>query len=274
MQKCTKCGRGLKTCCQRDCSRCTSGLRCPSHGKDWGHKTGGSLFSSGVSGNAECKKCFAAVDNCSSCRGYVERAARDPGFWTNVSTPRMLLSLVGHPTTSIPIPIPSPSRKFSCSFSPNKKDQDKLAPANPQQAKFAPSWPNLPEGYVTVLAMRWSAARADPEGVPGAARGDEYRDVSDFGARMASSWLMSGLGARTDLIPCPTLSRSSTRWSVVLAPRRRQRESAFERHYARSAGWRRVTRPRGAYEACVMIGGRRASAGRTRNSDSGVVGVG
>jgi hypothetical protein len=69
-----RCGQQLEQCCSRGCNRCTSGKRCPRHGKDWAVMTGGGLFSSGRSGNgAKCRKDQLPVVNCPHCRGQQGR---------------------------------------------------------------------------------------------------------------------------------------------------------------------------------------------------------
>ncbi|URM92438.1 hypothetical protein LUW75_23550 [Streptomyces sp. MRC013] len=65
-----RCGQHLERCCSRGCGRCTSGHRCPRHGKDWAVTTGGGLFSAGRSGSGDrCRKDQVPVVNCPHCRG-------------------------------------------------------------------------------------------------------------------------------------------------------------------------------------------------------------
>lgn len=69
-QKC-HCGRTLEAhCTRRWCTSCTSGYRCPRHGKDWAYRTGGGLFTSGATGSgATCRRCHKATVNCPWCKG-------------------------------------------------------------------------------------------------------------------------------------------------------------------------------------------------------------
>jgi hypothetical protein len=71
MQKKCRCGLELERhCSSRWCTKCTSGYRCPRHGKDWAYTTGGGLFSSGRSGSgASCRRCHTRTVNCPWCKG-------------------------------------------------------------------------------------------------------------------------------------------------------------------------------------------------------------
>lgn len=65
-----RCGKTLERHCRTGCSSCTSGFRCPTHGKDWAQRTGGGFFSSGRTGSgAKCRKCGRQTVNCSVCKG-------------------------------------------------------------------------------------------------------------------------------------------------------------------------------------------------------------
>lgn len=74
------CGDDLTKHCDRGCSRCTSGYVCSRHGKDWAHRSGASLFSSGSSGSgAKCRRCHNRTVNCPHCRGATGKTCSSCG---------------------------------------------------------------------------------------------------------------------------------------------------------------------------------------------------
>lgn len=79
--KCSKCSSNLEKHCGRGCSQCTSGYRCPRHGKHWAYATGGGgIFSSLVTGSGEkCRKCGNRVVNCRWCRGQAGKSCSSCG---------------------------------------------------------------------------------------------------------------------------------------------------------------------------------------------------
>lgn len=79
-QKC-HCGQTLeKHCNGKYCSQCTSGYRCPRHGKNWAYRTGANLFTSGSTGSgASCRKCHRKTVNCIACRGRTGRSCSQCG---------------------------------------------------------------------------------------------------------------------------------------------------------------------------------------------------
>lgn len=72
------CSHELERCCSRGCHKCTSGYRCPRHGKEWAYTTGGGLFSSGRSGSGgKCRKDNRPLVNCPVCKGRAGRTHRE-----------------------------------------------------------------------------------------------------------------------------------------------------------------------------------------------------
>lgn len=81
MQRCSICNQNLVQHCRRgQCPSCTSGFRCPTHGKDWAKKTGSGFFKPGKSGSGdECRKCHRKTVNCPTCKGGVGRQCNKCG---------------------------------------------------------------------------------------------------------------------------------------------------------------------------------------------------
>lgn len=75
--KCAKCNATLVGHCRKGCGACTSGYRCPRHGKDWAYRTGAGFFTSGRTGaGSTCRKCGARVVNCAVCKGHEGKSHR------------------------------------------------------------------------------------------------------------------------------------------------------------------------------------------------------
>jgi hypothetical protein len=79
-EQCSKCSATLEKHCTRGCSQCTSGYRCPRHGRDWAYRTGGDFFSSGSPGaGSKCRKCSRATANCRWCKGQAGKTCKTCG---------------------------------------------------------------------------------------------------------------------------------------------------------------------------------------------------